>query len=98
MPDTEIKLKQISSHTWEVPIGTVPGMRVPGVIISSEQMVSRIIADRSPIQVANVATLPGIVKASLAMPDIHWGYGFPIGGVAAFDVNDGIHSEIQGVD
>jgi len=61
-------------------------------------MISKILMDKSPIQVANVATLPGILKASMAMPDIHWGYGFPIGGVAAFDVDPNkINRVISGV-
>ncbi|MEX2046423.1 MAG: RtcB family protein [Chloroflexota bacterium] len=66
------------------------GMRVPGVVYASAAMVRDIEADQALDQVANVAMLPGIVGASLAMPDIHWGYGFAIGGVAAFDVNEGV--------
>ena len=61
-------------------------MRVPGVIFASEKLLPQIVADRAIEQVINVASLPGIVEASYAMPDIHWGYGFPIGGVAATDV------------
>ncbi len=68
------------------------GMRVPGIIYSSERLIREMGADESPKQVANVAHLPGIVKYSLAMPDMHWGYGFPIGGVAAFDLKEGIVS------
>jgi len=68
------------------------GMRVPGIIYTSEQLMKEIGSDESPKQVANVAHLPGIVKYSLAMPDMHWGYGFPIGGVAAFDMKKGIIS------
>ncbi len=64
-------------------------MRVPGVVFASRALLPDIQQDRSLTQVANVATLPGIVAASYAMPDIHWGYGFPIGGVAATDVADG---------
>jgi tRNA-splicing ligase RtcB len=67
-------------------------MNVPGIIYSSERLIKEMGADESPKQVANVAHLPGIVKYSLAMPDMHWGYGFPIGGVAAFDLRDGIIS------
>ncbi len=55
-------------------------MRVPGIIYGDESLISALGADKSPQQVANVAHLPGIVKYSLAMPDMHWGYGFPIGG------------------
>ncbi|HUY22453.1 MAG TPA: RtcB family protein [Acidimicrobiales bacterium] len=68
------------------PTGT---MRVPGIVFSSAALLSQITGDESLEQVANVATLPGIVEASYAMPDIHWGYGFPIGGVAATDVVEG---------
>lgn len=64
-------------------------MRVPGVVFASEPLMVKAREDRAIDQVANVAHLPGIVDASYAMPDIHWGYGFPIGGVAATDVDDG---------
>lgn len=64
-------------------------MRVPGVVFASSRLLPNVLVDRSLLQVVNVATLPGIVDASYAMPDIHWGYGFPIGGVAATDVEDG---------
>ena len=67
-------------------------MRVPGRIYASEKMLPGILSDNAADQVINVACLPGIVGASMAMPDIHWGYGFPIGGVAAFDVDEGIVS------
>lgn len=67
-------------------------MRVPGLIYADEQMMEVIASDKSPEQVANVAHLPGIVGHSLAMPDMHWGYGFPIGGVAAFDPEEGVLS------
>lgn len=64
-------------------------MRVPGVVFASRALLPSALGDRSIEQVMNVATLPGIVRASFAMPDIHWGYGFPIGGVAATDVAEG---------
>ncbi len=67
-------------------------MRVPGILYASDKLMKAMGKDESPRQVANVAQLPGIVKYSLAMPDMHWGYGFPIGGVAAFDINGGIVS------
>jgi tRNA-splicing ligase RtcB (3'-phosphate/5'-hydroxy nucleic acid ligase) len=67
-------------------------MKVDGLIYLSEELLRDLGADESTRQVENVACLPGIVKASLAMPDIHWGYGFPIGGVAAFDIASGIVS------
>ncbi len=67
-------------------------MRVDGLVFASEALMASILSDQSLQQVQNVATLPGIVGRSMAMPDIHWGYGFPIGGVAAFDANDGVVS------
>ena len=67
-------------------------MRVPGVIYANDKIFELLKNDESAKQVANVACLPGIVKYSLAMPDVHWGYGFPIGGVAAFDLDEGIIS------
>lgn len=86
------QLKKLSNTKFMIDIGTIHGMNVPGIIYASEKMISKILMDKSPIQVANVATLPGILKASMAMPDIHWGYGFPIGGVAAFDIEKGVIS------
>jgi tRNA-splicing ligase RtcB len=71
---------------WELP--RAGAMRVPGLIYADEALV-RAMDEKVPEQVANVAALPGIVKASFAMPDAHWGYGFPIGGVAAFDPDEG---------
>jgi tRNA-splicing ligase RtcB len=67
-------------------------MRVPGVVFANEALLAHVAQDPALEQVANVATLPGIVGKSYAMPDIHWGYGFPIGGVAAFDAEDGVIS------
>ena len=67
-------------------------MRVDGVVYASDAMMAEIREDQSLQQVANVAHLPGILEASLAMPDIHWGYGFPIGGVAAMDAEEGVIS------
>ena len=77
---------QRSEYEWEIP--AQGGMRVPGVIYASEALV-RAMDQKVYHQVCNVAQLPGIVTASYAMPDAHWGYGFPIGGVAAFDPEDG---------
>ena len=85
-------LKKIDSNIWEIPKESCPGMRVNGRIYASDNLIGKIIADQSPKQVANVAFLPGIVGYSLAMPDIHWGYGFPIGGVAATRLEDGVIS------
>ena len=84
-----MKPERIDQFEWRIPIGTVPGMRVPGVVFATEELMDKAVEDRAVEQVANVATLPGIVEASYAMPDIHWGYGFPIGGVAATDVDAG---------
>ena len=81
--------RRLEPSVWEVPIGYVDGMRVPGIVFASDELFARAVEDRAVEQVANVATLPGIVGASYAMPDIHWGYGFPIGGVAATDVAAG---------
>jgi tRNA-splicing ligase RtcB len=82
-------LQKITDCLWELPPTYKPGMRVPGRIYATEQMLEHIVGDNCLEQVANVAFLPGIQKYSLAMPDIHWGYGFPIGGVAATDANEG---------
>lgn len=82
-------LEQISEWMWKIPRSYKPGMRVDGLIYSSAQLIDQLVADQAPEQVANVAHLPGIQKASLAMPDIHWGYGFTIGGVCATDPAEG---------
>jgi tRNA-splicing ligase RtcB len=83
-------LKQIDDYRWELP--QQGRMQVPGRIFASRAMLKGGQQAEPLKQVANVATLPGIVKASLAMPDMHWGYGFPIGGVAAFDWQTGVIS------
>ncbi|MCA9520120.1 MAG: RtcB family protein, partial [Myxococcales bacterium] len=67
-------------------------MNVDGVIFADDQLIDAIRGDQCLQQVINVACMPGIVRASFAMPDIHWGYGFPIGGVAAFDLDRGVVS------
>ncbi len=85
-------LKKIDNYHWEISQSFQHGMRVPGMIFATEKMLEHIIREDAFKQVANVATLPGIVKYSMAMPDIHWGYGFPIGGVAAMDAENGIVS------
>jgi|UniRef100_A0A7C5AM38 tRNA-splicing ligase RtcB len=85
-----VKVRQIDEYRWEVP--REGKMRTRGLVYASREMLPKIQEDKSLEQVANVATLPGIVGASLAMPDIHWGYGFPIGGVAAFDLEEGVVS------
>jgi len=85
-------LKKIDDYRWEIPRSYKTGMSVPGLIFASESMLNHIWEEQVFQQVANVAFLPGIVGHSLAMPDIHWGYGFPIGGVAATRVKDGVIS------
>ena len=84
--------RRIEDTLWELPIGTVPGMRVPARIFADAELLEQIVADRSLEQLCNVATLPGVVDAVLAMPDIHQGYGFPVGGVAAMLAPDGVVS------
>ncbi|MCK4234850.1 RtcB family protein, partial [candidate division WOR-3 bacterium] len=85
-------LEKIDDYRWRIPKKDHPGMRVDGIIYANESLLSHIRMDQTPLQVSNVAHLPGIVKYSLAMPDIHWGYGFPIGGVAAIDPEEGVVS------
>ena len=86
----EIHLEKIDDSRWRVP--QQGEMRVDGIVYTSETLLPHLQADATVEQVMNVAELPGIVGHSLAMPDAHWGYGFPIGGVAAFDVDTGIIS------
>lgn len=86
----EIKLQdllKISDSLYEIPKSYRSDMRVPAQIFINNEMLTDVLHDRSLVQAINVATLPGIVKASMAMPDIHQGYGFPIGGVAGFDIS-----------
>jgi tRNA-splicing ligase RtcB len=77
-------LTKIDDYRWEIPSSYKAGMKVPGLIYTDEDMLVHIKEEEAIEQVANVAFLPGIVSRSLAMPDIHWGYGFPIGGVYPF--------------
>src|SRR5437764_14124593 len=76
-------LEQIGPYQWRIPKTSKPAMRVDGMIYADERLIDEIRRDQAPEQVANVAALPGIQHYSLAMLDIHWGYGFAIGGVAA---------------
>ncbi len=85
-----MELNRIGDALWEVP--PHGAMRVPARLVASEDLLRQAHADNALQQLVNVACLPGIVTAALAMPDIHWGYGFPIGGVAAFDAEEGIVS------
>lgn len=85
-------LQKLDDYRWLLPQGYKSGMRVPGIIYADEVLIEAIMKDLSLEQVANGAFLPGIVKASFAMPDIHQGYGLPVGGVVATDVRDGVVS------
>ncbi|HHE41906.1 MAG TPA: RNA-splicing ligase RtcB, partial [Dehalococcoidia bacterium] len=87
-----MELQRVDEYRWEIPVSYKLGMRVPGLVYASESMLEAVKHEQALEQVANVAFLPGIVGHSLAMPDIHWGYGFPIGGVAAMTVADGVVS------
>ncbi|MCK4755427.1 RtcB family protein, partial [candidate division WOR-3 bacterium] len=80
---------KVDNNRFRIPKTYKSGMRTDGLIYASEVMIEKIKQDQAPEQIANVATLPGIVGYAMAMPDIHWGYGFPIGGVAAFDTEKG---------
>jgi tRNA-splicing ligase RtcB len=82
-------LEQVDTCCWRIPKSYKQGMRVDGLIFTNERLLPQLLADQAPDQVANVAFLPGIQHASLAMPDIHWGYGFCIGGVCATDPSEG---------
>ena len=82
-------LERVGEFVWRIPRSYKSGMRVDGLIYASEKLIEQIRHDQAPEQVANVAFLPGIQHASLAMPDIHWGYGFTIGGVCATDPEEG---------
>ena len=86
------QLIRIDDYRWKIPESYKAGMRVPGLIYASKEILESMRDEQTLEQVANVALLPGIVSYSLAMPDIHWGYGFPIGGVAAMDAKDGVVS------
>ena len=88
--NTSVPVEQVDDCRFRIP--RHGRMRVPGMIYADERLMAGLRQDQCLQQVANVACLPGIVRASLAMPDIHWGYGFPIGGVAAFDPSDGVIS------
>ncbi len=86
------QLVRRDEFTYEIPRDEASGMRVPGVLFSDAALLAGVEGDPSLQQLANVATLPGIQRHALAMPDIHFGYGFPVGGVAAFDLTEGVVS------
>ncbi len=89
---TEMCLQQIDAYRYRIPRDETAGMRTDVLVFTSAALIEQIRRDQSLVQAMNVATLPGIVGSSLAMPDIHQGYGFPIGGVAALDVGYGVVS------
>src|SRR5206468_765340 len=89
---TDIPIKQISQNIWEVPQDYQPGMKVPARIYADEDLLAKMRTDRTIQQCVNVAHLSGIYKYAITMPDGHEGYGFPIGGVAATDYDEGLIS------
>lgn len=91
-PEGKIPLERVDANRWRIPRSYNSEMRVSGMVYADDELIEQIIGDNSLQQVANVATLPGIVGHSLAMPDIHWGYGFPVGGVAATHADNGVVS------
>jgi len=82
------EIEKINEYKWLIP--RKEDMRVPGVLYISEKLLDKALSDNAPLQVINVAKLRGIIKYSLAMPDVHWGYGAPIGGVGTFDAEKGV--------
>ena len=91
-PPPRVPLERIDNCTWRIPQKYKPGMRVPGVVFADEDLLDKMKTDRTLEQCANVAHLPGIYKYSITLPDGHEGYGFPIGGVAATDYEEGVVS------
>ena len=91
MTEVPKDIKQISEAVWEIPTSFKKGMNVPARIYATKQILDAM--DKGVFeQVTNVACLPGIQRYAMCMPDGHWGYGFPIGGVAAFDTKEGVIS------
>src|SRR5208283_5939988 len=89
---TQVQLNRIDKYVWEIPKDSQPGMRVPGRIYADDALIEKMRSDATLQQCANVATLPGLYNWSITMPDGHEGYGFPIGGVAASDYDEGVVS------
>jgi tRNA-splicing ligase RtcB (3'-phosphate/5'-hydroxy nucleic acid ligase) len=87
-----MNVERVGPYLWRIPADARPGMRVPGLVVADEPLMTHLRNELALEQVANGATLPGIVKASLAMPDIHQGYGLPVGGVVATDAEYGVVS------
>jgi tRNA-splicing ligase RtcB len=86
----KVQLRKVDEYRWRIP--RAGKMRVEGLVYASDSLVPSLRSDPALEQVASVAQLPGIVGRSIAMPDIHWGYGFAIGGVAAFSPDGGVVS------
>src|ERR671931_1304672 len=86
------KPRRLDATLWEIPAEVRSDMRVPARVFADRELLDEIAADQSLEQLQNVATLPGVREAALAMPDIHQGYGFPVGGVAAMESPDGVVS------
>jgi tRNA-splicing ligase RtcB len=87
-----VPLNKISEYIWRIPMKYDPGMRVPGMVLADESLLAKMKTDRTLKQCTNIAHLPGIYKYAITLPDGHEGYGFPIGGVAATDYNEGVLS------
>src|SRR5437667_8951143 len=87
-----MQVERVGPYLWRIPRDARAGMRVPGLVVADEVLMGHIRSEASLAQLANGATLPGIVKAALAMPDIHQGYGLPVGGVVATDLAQGVVS------
>lgn len=87
-----VPLIKLGDYVWEIPKSYKPGMRVPGRIFADDYLLQKMKSDLTLVQCANVAHLPGIYKYAIALPDAHQGYGFPIGGVAAIDAEEGVIS------
>ncbi len=85
-------VEPLGPYLWRIPTDAAPGMRVPGLVVADELLMRQIRTDLALAQLANGATLPGVVRAALAMPDIHQGYGLPVGGVLAIDLRSGVVS------
>ena len=85
-------IQQISDYEWQIAAGTIPEMRVPVRIIATAGIIQHALADASLTQAVNVACLPGVVNPVVVMPDVHQGYGFPIGAVAAMRMEEGVIS------
>jgi tRNA-splicing ligase RtcB len=87
-----MQLERVGPYLWRIPQDPSRGMRVPGLVVADDHLIESIRSDASLEQLANGATLPGIVKATMAMPDIHQGYGLPVGGGVATDARQGVVS------